>query len=587
LDNVEQLQIIRDAHGDPALLALATVDLIFPDIPDTERFALRSALETAAVPHWCDAAILAKLIDDPDSLNPSQWARLKALPVVESFPARGTHAENVHEASRLAIRKRLAETERTRFIELSARLVRVFEADTRPIGRIEWIYHLLVADPERGAAELEDLDRTWSGTARHEDLAALSAVLTELHTSQLLRGKPSVRARLVMAQRRAGLTDASSLGGLANQLLQTAEATHDARLIGDAYALVGDAAQARGDLTAAEQAYTQYLAISEQLAARDPANTGWQRDLTVARSRVGDMTQARGDVDALREGGAFPITTMASPILAPPSAGRPGTTAVRPGHGLDGPEITSSWPAQPQVGDPESFEDFWQDDEDEEYTGLFGDREAEFERADSRSASAKRRIGRHRGGSNDHRLWLGLGGVVIVAAAAITGIIKFEFPSHSEPAHTMVTPTKIGAYARTVDLEHQADVAALKEKVIKMSSGQASRVVSAVYESGNSAADNTAQIIMFIGGHLADADPAASIASFMQTFPGAKVVSAGSLGGEAACAEERTAASGSVSVCAWFDNDSFGEIVSPTMSATALASAMQTVRPSVELMAKP
>ena len=327
-----------------------------------------------------------------------------------------------------------------------------------------------------------------------------------------------------MAQRRAGLTDASSLGGLANQLLQTAEATHDARLIGDAYALVGDAAQARGDLTAAEQAYTQYLAISEQLAARDPANTGWQRDLTVARSRVGDMTQARGDVDALREGGAFPITTMASPILAPPSAGRPGTTAVRPGHGLDGPEITSSWPAQPQVGDPESFEDFWQDDEDEEYTGLFGDREAEFERADSRSASAKRRIGRHRGGSNDHRLWLGLGGVVIVAAAAITGIIKFEFPSHSEPAHTMVTPTKIGAYARTVDLEHQADVAALKEKVIKMSSGQASRVVSAVYESGNSAADNTAQIIMFIGGHLADADPAASIASFMQTFPGAKVV---------------------------------------------------------------
>ena len=273
----EQLQIIRDAHGDPALLALATVDLTFPDIPDTERIALRSALEAAAVPHWCDAAILAKLIDDSGSLNPSQWARLKALPVVESFPARGADAGNVHEASRLAIRKRLAETQQTRFIELSARLVRVFEADTRPIGRIEWIYHLLVADPERGAAELEDLDRTWSGTARHEDLAALSAVLTELHTSQMLRGKPSVRARLVMAQRRADLTGAASLGDLANQLLQAAEATDDARLIGDAYSLVGDVAQARGDLTAAEQAYTQYLAISEQLAALDPANTGWQQ----------------------------------------------------------------------------------------------------------------------------------------------------------------------------------------------------------------------------------------------------------------------------------------------------------------------
>ena len=32
--SVEQLQLIRNAHGDPALLALATVDLTFPDIPD-------------------------------------------------------------------------------------------------------------------------------------------------------------------------------------------------------------------------------------------------------------------------------------------------------------------------------------------------------------------------------------------------------------------------------------------------------------------------------------------------------------------------------------------------------------------------
>jgi hypothetical protein len=60
------------------------------------------------------------------------------------------------------------------------------------------------------------------------------------------------------------------------------------------------------------------------------------------------------------------------------------------------------------------------------------------------------------------------------------------------------------------------------------------------------------------------------------------VVSAGSLGGKAAC----VAGANSVSLCAWFDNDSFGEIVSPTMNATALADAMGTVRPSVELLAK-
>jgi len=318
---------------------------------------------------------------------------------------------------------------------------------------------------------------------------------------------------------------------------------------------------------------------------------------------VGLLTPPAGTrVDALRDGAspASPAAPAASPwtasaaaqVLTAPSASRPGTAAVRPGHGLDGPEITSSWPAQPQADDLETFEDFWRDDEDEEYTGLFGDRQAEFDRADarqaaaSRQAAAKRRNGRRRGGSNDHRLWLGLGGVVIVAAAAITGIIKFEFPSHSGPAHTMVIPAKIGTYARTVDLERQVGLTQLRADVIKMSSGQASGVVSAVYESGNSAAGNTAQIIMFIGGHLANADPAASITSFTQQFPGAHVVSTGALGGKAACVQEGTTASTSRSLCAWFDNDSFGEIVSPTMNATALANAMRTVRPSVELLAE-
>jgi hypothetical protein len=314
---------------------------------------------------------------------------------------------------------------------------------------------------------------------------------------------------------------------------------------------------------------------------------------------VGLLTPPAGTrVDALRDGGAFAAAPATSPnaspsaspgarasqVLTTPSASRPGTATVRPGHGLDGPEITSSWPVQPPV-ELESFEDFWRDDADEEYTGLFGDREAEFERADAKQAAAKRQTGRRRSGSNDRRLWLGLGGVIVIAAAAIAGVIKFEFPSHTGPAHTMFAPDKIGTYTRTVDLEHKADVAALREKVIKMSSGQASGVVSAVYKSGNSAAGNTAQIIMFIGGHLANAAPAASIAGFTQQFPGAKVVSAGALGGKAACVQDGTGAN-SVAMCAWFDNDSFGEVVSPTMNATALANAMHTVRPSVELVVK-
>ena len=321
-----------------------------------------------------------------------------------------------------------------------------------------------------------------------------------------------------------------------------------------------------------------------------PRGTGF---LSAPVGQVSVLTPPTGTrVDALRDPDTFPAVpaaprtgTAASQVLTAPGTTRPGAGPARPGHGLDGPEITSSWPAQPATDDLDSYEDFWRDDADEEYTGLFGNREAEFERADAKQAAAKRRIGRRRGGSNDRRLWLGLGGVVIVAAAAITGILKFEFPSHSGPAHVMGIPPKTGTYVRTVDLERQAGLDHLRAEVIQMSSGQASHVVSAIYESGNSAAGNTTEIIMFIGGHLANADPAASIGGFTQKFADAHVVSAGTLGGQAACAEEGTNASNSVAICAWFDNDSFGEIASPTMSAGALAAAMRTIRPSVETLA--
>jgi hypothetical protein len=321
-------------------------------------------------------------------------------------------------------------------------------------------------------------------------------------------------------------------------------------------------------------------------SAFPPALTAQERGfLGAPTAHVGVLTPPAGSrVDAQPESGS----QLASPFLAPPSEGRAaapgrGAAPVRPGHGLDGPEITSSWPAAPQVDELESFADFWrEDDQDGDYAGLFGDRVVD---PDGAGPTAKRRIGRRRGGSNDHRLWLALGGVVVVAAAAITGIIKFEFPSHGGPAHTMVTPATIGTFVRTVDLERQTNVAQLRNEVIKMSSGHASRVVSAVYESGNSAAGNNEQIIMFIGGHLANAAPAASVASFTQKFPGAEVVSAGSLGGKAACVEEGSSSDG-VSMCAWFDNDSFGEIVSPTMNSAALATEMLTVRPAVEMVVK-
>jgi hypothetical protein len=307
-------------------------------------------------------------------------------------------------------------------------------------------------------------------------------------------------------------------------------------------------------------------------APQDPAYLG------APAAQVGVLTPpAIRRLEDPADTGPLPAASSASQVLAP---------SVRPGHGLDGPEITSSWPTGPQTDELDSFEEFWaEDDNDGEYTGLFPGEDPDSD-ARRGGRGSGRRTGRRRGRSNDHRLWLALLGVVVAAAAAIVGILRFEFPSHSGPAHVMVTPARIGSYLRTVDMEKETKVNELRAEVIKMSSGQASNVVSAVYESGNSAAGSTEQIVMFIGGHLANAAPASSIASFTQKFAGATVVSAGSLGGKAACVEEAPGTADSVAMCVWFDNDSFGEIVSPTMNAASLANVMRTMRPSLEPVVK-
>ena len=62
MDFAEQLRVLQAAQGDPAKLALATVDLAYPALSDAERAALKESLEGAAIPHWCDEAILAALL---------------------------------------------------------------------------------------------------------------------------------------------------------------------------------------------------------------------------------------------------------------------------------------------------------------------------------------------------------------------------------------------------------------------------------------------------------------------------------------------------------------------------------------------
>ena len=228
-------------------------------------------------------------------------ARLRKLSVVEPFPARGKGAVNVHEAARLAIRSGLAAEREGLFRLLSARAAVFFAQDPTPAGSIEWIYHLLCADPESGANELEVLDRDWSGSAHPEDRSALASALGELEDGRLVDGRARAWVLLSMAWTRTSRGETSQLVGMAKRILRSAVVAADARAEADAHSLLGTAFEAQGKLGEAQAAYEQYLAIFQRLAEQDPSNAGWQRELAVAHSRVGGVFEAQGKLGEAQE----------------------------------------------------------------------------------------------------------------------------------------------------------------------------------------------------------------------------------------------------------------------------------------------
>jgi hypothetical protein len=196
----------------------------------------------------------------------------------------------------------------------------------------------------------------------------------------------------------------------------------------------------------------------------------------------------------------------------------------------------------------------------------------------TRAARPGRRSSRRRG---RRKILIGAGLAVVLAGAAVA--VEAGVFGGGGPAHTLVTPDKLGAYVRRPQLEKQMDAAQLQREVITKSAGQARHVVSAVYEDGTGATSNKApQMILFIGGNLAGVSASGFIASFTQQSKGAFVARAGSLGGSAACVNAQASVPGSVALCTWADNDTFGVVASATMTATRLATQLRAIRPMVE-----
>jgi hypothetical protein len=177
-----------------------------------------------------------------------------------------------------------------------------------------------------------------------------------------------------------------------------------------------------------------------------------------------------------------------------------------------------------------------------------------------------------------------LGAISIVALGAIIGVLlKFAIGTSNaatiSQSHVVVAPSRIDTFSRAPSLEKSVSTKKLLTTVFRASNAQMTEGVSAVYQQDKG---GTEEIFLFVGGLLSNTTPAESVASFMQDYHAAHIVSAGTLGGKAACAE--VAQSGqTMTMCIWFDNDTFGELMSPTMSVSKMTGVLLEVRPQLEL----
>jgi len=296
MDLDQTLRILREAKGDPARISLASVDLLLAEHPESAREKLRAALQVAAIPHWFDEKTLEVLLDGPLAAEVQLIAsQLRRLPVVEPFPARGTGAANVHETSRLALRSWMKGESPDRLAALSERAKIYFDGKA-PHLRIEALYHGFTVHPEAAEQECATLYDEWNSMGRYEELLGLGVVLDELLAAGLPGG--AVRSSVIyqLANIRYNYQPRSVTADQASEALAEAKRSRVLWRIAIANILLGNVLRDQGDLTGALEAYRASLAIAQRLAAQDPANADWQRNLSVSQDGVGNVLRDQGDL---------------------------------------------------------------------------------------------------------------------------------------------------------------------------------------------------------------------------------------------------------------------------------------------------
>ena len=138
---------------------------------------LKYILVAASVPHWFDHETLY-FLTDPEYEEDFEgiFSRLIDLSVVQLL---SNNVYCIEETTRKFALDELWSSDPDKFKDFSGRAAEYFSKGKDTKSKIEWLYHLVVSDPDRGAEALHEIGSSWNNTLRFDDLETLVDVLFE------------------------------------------------------------------------------------------------------------------------------------------------------------------------------------------------------------------------------------------------------------------------------------------------------------------------------------------------------------------------------------------------------------------------
>lgn len=279
---------------DPVKLCFAHIDIVYSQASTQERDALKEALIAASIPHWFNSEIIAHLLETSIDKASFFISQLSYLPIIEPFPARGEDSLNIHEKSRLLIRKYLLTKTPSKFTSLSHSAALFFSEQNSAHYKIEQIYHKLAAQAESAADELELLFRNFVADSQSDHRSALVGSIEELEETQSLPDAARAVVLCCIGFYKLRIGAGEALDDIGATALRLAEQADRPIMIAEAKCLIGDIASARGDMLKALESYEDFSILFDQIVAQNAENSLWTREQAIAKSKLASFFETVG-----------------------------------------------------------------------------------------------------------------------------------------------------------------------------------------------------------------------------------------------------------------------------------------------------